>query len=50
LIQDPLAVKILEGEFREGDRIKVDSDGDELTFTHGGAGAMDEADEQRTLH
>jgi ATP-dependent Clp protease ATP-binding subunit ClpB len=31
-IQDPLAVKILQGEFKEGDRIKVDADGEELTF------------------
>jgi hypothetical protein len=30
LIQDPLAVKILEGEFKEGDRIKNDSAGDEM--------------------
>jgi ATP-dependent Clp protease ATP-binding subunit ClpB len=50
LIQDPLAVKILEGEFREGDRVRIDTDGDELTFTHGEAGMMDEADEQRMLH
>jgi len=30
LIQDPLAVKILAGEFKEGDSVKVDTDGDEL--------------------
>ena len=34
LIQDPLAVKILEGEFKEGDRIKIDSAGDEMVFRH----------------
>ena len=50
LIQDPLAVKILEGEFREGDRVKVDTDRDELIFTHGEAGTTDETHEQRTLH
>ena len=30
---DRLALKVLEGEFTEGDRIVVDLDGDELTFT-----------------
>ena len=33
LIQDPLALKMLEGEFSEGDSIEVDTGpGDELTF------------------
>jgi ATP-dependent Clp protease ATP-binding subunit ClpB len=33
-IQDPLALKILEGEFSEGDTIEVDADpGDQLTFS-----------------
>jgi ATP-dependent Clp protease ATP-binding subunit ClpB len=50
LIQDPLAVKILEGEFKEGDRIHVDADGNELSFTHGGMAALDESAEQRTIH
>jgi ATP-dependent Clp protease ATP-binding subunit ClpA len=50
LIQDPLAVKILEGEFREGDRVKVDAAEDELIFTHGEGKAVDESYEQRTLH
>jgi ATP-dependent Clp protease ATP-binding subunit ClpB len=45
LIQDPLAVKILEGEFKEGDRINVDADGNELLFSHGGAAAADESRE-----
>ena len=35
LIQDPLAVKILEGEFKEGDRVKIDSDGEALLFGQG---------------
>jgi ATP-dependent Clp protease ATP-binding subunit ClpB len=26
-IQDPLAMKILQGEFREGDSVRVDADG-----------------------
>jgi ATP-dependent Clp protease ATP-binding subunit ClpB len=31
-ILDPLAMKVLEGEFREGDRVVVDAVGSELTF------------------
>ena len=50
LIQDPLAVKILEGEFKEGDRIKIDSDGDEMLFLHGGTVVDNEGSEERTLH
>jgi ATP-dependent Clp protease ATP-binding subunit ClpB len=34
LIQDPLALKVLEGEFSEGDTIEVDAGpGDALTFS-----------------
>jgi len=29
---DPLATKLLEGEFKPGDRVKVSADGDRLTF------------------
>ena len=50
LIQDPLAVKILEGEFKEGDRINVDSDGDEMLFRHGGSAVSDESWAERTIH
>jgi ATP-dependent Clp protease ATP-binding subunit ClpB len=50
LIQDPLAIKILEGEFKEGDRVQVDSHGEEFTFTHAVVRASDELFEQRTLH
>jgi ATP-dependent Clp protease ATP-binding subunit ClpB len=50
LIQDPLAVKILEGEFKEGDRIKIDSDGDSLLFRHDGSALADESWAERTLH
>jgi len=50
LIQDPLAVKILAGEFKEGDRVKIDVADDELSFSHGLAAAPDETDEQRTMH
>ena len=50
LIQDPLAVKILAGEFKEGDRVKVDTDGDELIFNRSGATPEQESYEQRTIH
>jgi ATP-dependent Clp protease ATP-binding subunit ClpB len=32
LIQDPLALRILEGEFKDGDIITVDAQGDEIVF------------------
>ena len=50
LIQDPLAVKILEGEFKDGDRIKIDSVGEEMIFRHGGTVVDNEGLEERTLH
>jgi len=50
LIQDPLAVKILAGEFTEGDCVKVDVEDDELIFSHGKATAPSETYEQRTIH
>ncbi len=50
MIQDSLAVKILEGEFKDGDRIKIDSDGDEMLFSHGGTVVDNEGREERTLH
>ncbi len=50
LIQDPLAVKILEGEFKEGDRVKVDVDGDTLHFRHGSPESPGEHWAQATLH
>ena len=50
LIQDPLAVKILGGEFKEGDRITVDSDGDELTFSHGAGVPAHDGYEERPIH
>ncbi|MBI2347054.1 MAG: AAA family ATPase, partial [Deltaproteobacteria bacterium] len=34
-IQDPLALKILDGQFREGDKVVIDSDGEQLTFARG---------------
>jgi ATP-dependent Clp protease ATP-binding subunit ClpB len=50
LIQDPLAVKILEGEFKEGDRVKIDSDGETLLFDRGEAALENESAAQVTLH
>ncbi|NOZ51353.1 MAG: ATP-dependent chaperone ClpB [Chloroflexi bacterium] len=32
LVQDPLALKILQGDVRDGDHVVVDRSGDELTF------------------
>jgi ATP-dependent Clp protease ATP-binding subunit ClpB len=43
LIQDPLAVKILEGKFKEGDQIVIDVHDDALGFKHGGSATMDES-------
>ncbi len=50
LIQDPLAIKILEGEFKDGDHVKIDSDGNSLIFTHGGPIFTDEALSEGLLH
>jgi ATP-dependent Clp protease ATP-binding subunit ClpB len=51
LIQDPLAVKILEGEFKEGDSVKIDAQHDELIFTRGTAAASaQEAYDAAALH
>jgi len=32
LIQDPLALKLLEGEFKDGDAIVADAKGGEIVF------------------
>ncbi len=32
LVQDPLALRLLEGEFAEGDTVRVDADGDQIVF------------------
>jgi ATP-dependent Clp protease ATP-binding subunit ClpB len=50
LIQDPLAVKILEGTFKEGDQVKIDAHGDSLEFSHGGSARIDERGVERTVH
>jgi ATP-dependent Clp protease ATP-binding subunit ClpB len=50
LIQDPLAVKILGGEFKEGDRIEINAGGDELSFQHGAPPSIHEDYEQRVIH
>jgi ATP-dependent Clp protease ATP-binding subunit ClpC len=36
LIEDPIAERILEGEFKEGSNIKIDQDGDSEKFTFTG--------------
>ncbi len=50
LIQDPLALKILEGEFREGEKVKIDADGDQLNFSHGESTYGEEAWAEGVLH
>jgi ATP-dependent Clp protease ATP-binding subunit ClpB len=35
LVQDPLALRLLEGEFAEGDTAVVDAEGDAITFRRG---------------
>jgi ATP-dependent Clp protease ATP-binding subunit ClpB len=50
MIQDPLAVKILGGEFKEGDLVKVDFDADELVFSRGAGAPAEESRESRTIH
>jgi len=32
MVQDPLALRLLEGEFKDGDTVTVDAEGDALTF------------------
>jgi ATP-dependent Clp protease ATP-binding subunit ClpB len=32
-VLDPLALRVLQGDFREGDHVVIDSDGGALTFT-----------------
>jgi ATP-dependent Clp protease ATP-binding subunit ClpB len=50
LIQDPLALKILQGEFREGEKIRVDSDGQGVSFSHGGPAYSETAWAEGVLH
>jgi ATP-dependent Clp protease ATP-binding subunit ClpB len=50
LVQDPLAVRILQGDFRDGDQITVDFDGTELTFATAGRAFHDEAAPAGVLH
>ncbi|HEY3886920.1 MAG TPA: ATP-dependent Clp protease ATP-binding subunit ClpC, partial [Vicinamibacterales bacterium] len=37
-ILDPLAMRVLQGDFREGDTIRIDASGGELTFNRTEAG------------
>jgi ATP-dependent Clp protease ATP-binding subunit ClpB len=50
LIQDPLAVKILERHFQEGDQVSIDAGADALEFSHGRSARIDEGGIERTLH
>jgi ATP-dependent Clp protease ATP-binding subunit ClpB len=52
LIQDPLAVKILGGEFKDGDRVEVEAETDELSFHRGAPPVFHDVyeHEQRTIH
>ncbi|MBM4298233.1 MAG: hypothetical protein FJ143_10890 [Deltaproteobacteria bacterium] len=50
MIQDPLAVKILAGEFSDGDCVRVDAEDDEVNFSHGKAAAPNDGYEARTIH
>jgi len=50
LIQDPLALKILQGEFREGDTVKIDSDRNDLIFSRGDAAYREETWAEGVLH
>jgi ATP-dependent Clp protease ATP-binding subunit ClpB len=50
MIQDPLAVKILGGEFAEGDLVKIEADGDELVFSRGTPASPEQSYESRTIH
>ena len=50
LIQDPLAVKILAGEFKAGDIVRVAVEDNELSFTQGQPATSAEIYEQRTVH
>ncbi|GAA3750169.1 ATP-dependent chaperone ClpB [Terriglobus aquaticus] len=40
LLQDPLAMRILSGEIRNGDHVQIDATGDKLTFTASHPGAQ----------
>jgi len=51
LIQDPLAMRILQGEFKDGDKIKIDADGKQLVFQSAGrASRTEDAATAAALH
>jgi ATP-dependent Clp protease ATP-binding subunit ClpB len=39
LVENPLALRLLEGDFADGDVVRVDAEGDELTFAKAGVPA-----------
>ncbi len=49
-VQDPLALRILDGQFREGDKIVIDRDGEQLTFARGEAAGGEEVWAEGVLH
>jgi ATP-dependent Clp protease ATP-binding subunit ClpB len=40
LVENPLALRLLEGDFADGDTIRVDAEGGELRFEKAGAAAI----------
>jgi ATP-dependent Clp protease ATP-binding subunit ClpB len=53
MIQDPLALKILNGEFGEGDRVAIDAQGGEIVFRkvgHDATAARGDGGAEATLH
>jgi ATP-dependent Clp protease ATP-binding subunit ClpB len=50
LIQDPLASRILAGEYKDGDKIRIDSDGENLHFSSAGQMPYEEARTGGVLH
>jgi len=37
MVENPLAMRLLEGDFAEGDRVRVDAENGELVFENAGA-------------
>ena len=47
LVQDPLALKILEGEIRQGDHVVIDADVPQRRMTFSVAGRHADEDQER---
>jgi hypothetical protein len=51
MLQDPLALKILDGEFGEGDGVTIDAQGGEIAFRKtGNAAARGNGGDEAVLH